>query len=346
LQWCSCTDHRLVASARQLRCYRCKRVSRTTAGLRQPLLVARAQIAAEKRLRFATAFCIPRGAHAPRSWCSANVCRRKNDFCDARTHVPKSGGRQPAVGLVTQLQLRTLSFRDRRQPAAGRKPRLQRQRAGSLRFKFAYREHPRGAYAPRSWCSANVCRGKKTICAMHERTFPGAAGVSPPWWVIQRAIAKIEHCSPTRERTSKSGGCQPAVGMSNAVATVSVHRPPTGRLCATIAVLPLQTRFSNHGWLTSSAPDCPRADCCRKAVAIGNGVLYPTGGLRPRSWCSANVCRRKNDFCDARTRIPRSGGRQPAVVGDTTGYRKNRALFADSRTYQQERRASARRGCE
>jgi hypothetical protein len=284
---------------------------------------------------------------------------------------------------------------------------------------------------------------------MHERAFPGAAGVSPPWWVIQWAIAKIEHCSPTRERTSKSGGRQPAVGMSNAVATVSVHRPPTGRLCATIAVLPLQARFSNHGWLTPAAPGCPRADCCRKAVAICNGVLYPTGGLRPPLLlcscerlsakkrfvrctnahsqerrasarrggcpyngqerrterqpavgmsnavaiadafvqrpaqlaagrkprlqrqrvgfprfefayredptgglrppllrCSANVCRRKNDLCDARTRIPKSGGRQPAVAGDTMGYRKNRALFADSRTYQQERRVSARRGYE
>jgi hypothetical protein len=155
--------------------------------------------------------------------------------------------------------------------------------------------------------------GEKTICAMHERAFPGAAGVSPPWRVIQWAIAKIEHCSPTRERTNKSGGCQPAVGMSNAVATVSVHRPPTGRLCATIAVLPLQTRFSNHGWLTSAAPDCPRADCRRKAVAICNGVLFPTGAYAPRSWCSANVCRRKNDLCDVETHIPRSGGRQPAV---------------------------------
>jgi hypothetical protein len=42
----------------------------------------------------------PRGAYAPRSCCIANVCRRKNDFCDARTHIHKSGGRQPAVGIA------------------------------------------------------------------------------------------------------------------------------------------------------------------------------------------------------------------------------------------------------
>jgi hypothetical protein len=70
---------------------------RTTAGLRQPLLVVRRQLVVYARLRFATVFCFPRGAYAPRSCCSANVCRRKNDFCDARTHIHKSGGRQPAV---------------------------------------------------------------------------------------------------------------------------------------------------------------------------------------------------------------------------------------------------------
>jgi hypothetical protein len=44
---------------------------------------------------------------------------------------------------------------------------------------------PRGAYAPRSWCSAHVCR-RKTIFAMHERTFTRAAGVSPPWVLGKR----------------------------------------------------------------------------------------------------------------------------------------------------------------
>jgi hypothetical protein len=39
---------------------------------------------------------------------------------------------------------------------------------------------PRGFDAPRSWCRANVCR-RKTIFAMHERTFTRAASVSPPW---------------------------------------------------------------------------------------------------------------------------------------------------------------------
>jgi hypothetical protein len=53
---------------------------RTTAGLRQPLLVVRRQLVVYARLRFATVFCFPRGAYAPRSCCSANVCRRKKRF--------------------------------------------------------------------------------------------------------------------------------------------------------------------------------------------------------------------------------------------------------------------------
>jgi hypothetical protein len=50
LQRCSCTDHRPVASLPPLRCCCCKRVSETTAGLRQPLLVGRTHVHAQLRL--------------------------------------------------------------------------------------------------------------------------------------------------------------------------------------------------------------------------------------------------------------------------------------------------------
>jgi hypothetical protein len=45
----------------------------------------------------------PRGADAPPllCWC-ADVCRRKNDVCDARTHSTRSGGRKPAVVRMTR----------------------------------------------------------------------------------------------------------------------------------------------------------------------------------------------------------------------------------------------------
>jgi hypothetical protein len=93
--------------------------------------------------------------------------------------------------------------------------------------------------------------------------------------------------------------------------------------------------------------------------------LLATGGLRPPllCWC-ADVCRWKNAFCDARTHITGSGGRQPAVVSETgfataIVYRGEGALRRYARlarctvedrnrsaaiVSQQERRASARRG--
>ncbi len=40
---------------------------------------------------------------------------------------------------------------------------------------------PRGADAPRSCVGVRTSAGEKTMFAMHERTLPGAAGVSPPW---------------------------------------------------------------------------------------------------------------------------------------------------------------------
>jgi hypothetical protein len=62
---------------RQLRCCCYKRVSETTAGLRQPLLVARTHTAVDARLRPATALCFPRLAHASRSWfVSRQPCNR------------------------------------------------------------------------------------------------------------------------------------------------------------------------------------------------------------------------------------------------------------------------------
>jgi hypothetical protein len=167
------------------------------------------------------------------------------------------------------LQLRTLSSSDRRQPAAGRKPRLQRQRAGFPRFEVlaknwssprdgscngkalvfdvssSHTEYiPRGAYAPRSYVAVRAFVGEKTIFAMHERTFTRAATVSPPW----------------------------------------VCKSRVRRRC-------------DEFW--------------RLELACG---AHSTGGLRPPLLCAAvNVCRRKNDFCDAGTHIHKSGGRQPAV---------------------------------
>jgi hypothetical protein len=63
--------------------------------------VARTHIVLEMRgCRFATRVSVSHGGLTPPLLCcGANVCRRKNDFCDGLTLIRKSGGRQPAVGV-------------------------------------------------------------------------------------------------------------------------------------------------------------------------------------------------------------------------------------------------------
>ncbi len=83
LQRCSCTDHRPVASVPPLRCCCCKRVSETTAGLRQPLLVASADAGASVRFISVSTLFVARLAYVSRSWLDERmsmhscVCHRK-----------------------------------------------------------------------------------------------------------------------------------------------------------------------------------------------------------------------------------------------------------------------------
>jgi hypothetical protein len=85
-------------------------------------------------------------------------------------------------------------------------------------------------------------------------------------------------------RPTKSGGRQPAVRVGNTFAQTQAHlfgRPPT--VYVRVAVALALSRY--HGGLT------PPLLC----------------------WCT-DVCERQNDFCDVRTPIRNSGGRQPAVA--------------------------------
>jgi|GEM_PF-3613180 len=66
-----------------------------TAGLRQPLLVARTHTAVDARLRPATALCFPRLAHTSRSWF---VSREPCSMCVSQCHQTKSMSKQASVG--------------------------------------------------------------------------------------------------------------------------------------------------------------------------------------------------------------------------------------------------------
>jgi hypothetical protein len=66
-----------------------------TAGLRQPLLVARTHTAVDARLRPATALCFPRLAYASRSWF---VSREPCSMCVSQCHQTKSMSKRASVG--------------------------------------------------------------------------------------------------------------------------------------------------------------------------------------------------------------------------------------------------------
>jgi hypothetical protein len=115
-------------------------------------------------------------------------------------------------------------------------------------------------------------------------------------------------------RATKSGGRQPAVDVVTASATAFVHGRPAGRRCAAIVVLPLQARYTNHGWLTPATPDARRR-CTEKATfAVHNRMFPRAAGINPPCFAIRTLCR------------------------------ENHALFADSATPEQERRVLARRG--
>jgi hypothetical protein len=157
LQRCSCTDHRPVASARQLRSSRCERVSKTTGGLRPPLLC-----------------------------CDANVCRRKNDFCDAQTHIrPRAAGVSPpwfgfALATATvYFRLSALARHDRFPHHGGlTPPAAMRTSFGEKRFLQCTNAHP-----------------------------TRAAKVRPPWFgfaLQRRAVFATTAMQPSASRVSKT----------------------------------------------------------------------------------------------------------------------------------------------
>jgi len=131
--------------------------------------------------------------------CDAHGCWRNCDFCDARTHVHKSGGREPAVVREPHRQPRL-----RTRAVAGAASAVFRA-IGAVPLRMGFRK-PRGL-TPRSCFRAGMCvvtssafrlsnhggltppalvracspAGEIATFAMHERTFTGAAGVSPLW---------------------------------------------------------------------------------------------------------------------------------------------------------------------
>ncbi len=121
-------------------------------------------------------------------------------------------------------------------------------------------------------------------------------------------------------RATKSGGRQPAVDVVTASATAFVHGRPARRRCAAIVVLPLQARYTNHGWLTPAAPDARRR-CTEKTIfAVHNRMFPRAAGVSPPCFAIRTLCRKNQRIasrrCDPQTE---AAGINPPCFGSRAG---------------------------
>jgi hypothetical protein len=117
----------------------------------------------------------------------------------------------------------------------------------------------------------------------------------------------------------KSGGREPAVGVSNAIAIADafVQRPASARrwsetrvATATHWISTFRVRIpsTSHGGLTPPAPGCTHAGRCRKAVAICNTGPSSSNSSRRRR-ISSQLC-----GCDLQRRFVSHGGLTPPAL--------------------------------
>ena len=145
-----------------------------------------------------------------------------------------------------------------------------------------------------------------------------------------------------RHRDRKERRASARRGSGNSVATVLVDKQPARRLCAIIAVLPLQVRFSkprlacaSRSWLHARR-SLQKSGCDLQRSFVSHGGLTP-----PALTLQCECLSAKNDFCDARTQFHKSGRREPAVgVREAHLQERFRKVAGDCRRCAHERRWS------
>jgi hypothetical protein len=145
---------------------------------------------------------------------------------------------------------------------------------------------------------------------------PGAAFVSPLWYgnenAVRRESSNVRGLANTQPRAA--GVSPPWFGEPSAMPRKprNVRRPcDAGTRAAGVSPPWVLGKRTCRNTSAKSRGDCRRCTHERR----WSRSREPTGGLRPPLLCPAvNVCRRKNDFCDAGTHMHKSGGREPAVV--------------------------------
>jgi hypothetical protein len=183
--WCNATAFRFAPRV----------VSRTTAGLRQPLLGARAQVVANGRWCFATAFRFPRNVSPPWLCCNAHVLRSDQRFLRCANDRPTDVANVSPPWRSLVAAMRT---------SAGEKRFLRCTNAGPTKS---------GAYAPRSWLRV---RASLQMWANRRRepslVFPRLAYAPRSCAAMRTSAGEKRFLRCTNAHPTKSGGRQPAVG--------------------------------------------------------------------------------------------------------------------------------------
>jgi hypothetical protein len=275
-------------------------------------------------------------------------------------HSPKSGGRQPAVARnrdggrnATSVGERTLCTRAaRRQPAVGGQIRIGRHERHSsaarrrcvcglslqLRLKL-----PRGAYAPRSCVAVRTSAGETAIFAMHKRTFDqerrasARRGAGIAMVDAMRLPSGNARCAQERRASARRGA---------GIAMVDAMRLPSGNARCAQERRASARRGSEPRWWT-------QCDFRR-----GTHAMHKSGGRQPAVGGHMRIGRherhssadRQRCVCglslQLRLKLPRGAYAPRSCVAVRTSAGETTIFAMHKRTFDQERRASARRGSE
>jgi hypothetical protein len=281
-------------------------------------------------VRVAVAFAVivtTGGLRPPLLCCSANVCRRKNDFCDAHTHI-RSGAAGVSPPWVSKLRMQL--------------------QCDEFRISRSHRMHPTGGLRPPLlFRGAHVCRRKSDFCDAHTHIRSGAAGVSPPWLVIPTLHCKNRASfRDRRTHVYKSGGREPAVAVGNTLAQIQARlfaEPPTVYVRVAVAFAVIVTT----GGLRPPLLCCGAHACRRKAIFA---MHIRTSDKERRASARRGLvnrvcnCNATNSVFRVRIECTPTGGLRPPLLLQRECLPAKKRFLRCTYARSQERRASARRG--
>jgi hypothetical protein len=159
----------------------------------------------------------------------------------------------------------------------------------------------------------------------------GAAGVSPPWCAIPTPCREIEHRTATSEHAPRSGGRQPAVvgdtdampGKSNIAQRLTNTQPGAAGVSPPWSAKRSATALVSHGWLTPAAPDrATNIHCKARACRCTNARAQERRASARRGRRYRRHAGKVEHSTATNEHATRSGGSQPAVVGETLMQRR------------------------